>query len=161
MIVLYPIHQIRFLMLVYHPFILKIRIFLRLYAPLTTKLMVICIRLLLKICDSSIVRPLSIIFKKCLQTGTFPNNWKKSNVLPIHEKVNKHLLKTNAQSRCYQYVLKFSKELSSTQCLNFLKKIISSVHTNGDFVHLTHVKASYYPLFMKSMLVLIKFLPLK
>ena len=29
---------------------------------------------LLKLCDSSIVRPLSIIFKNCLQTGAFPNN---------------------------------------------------------------------------------------
>ena len=29
---------------------------------------------LLKICDSSIVRPLSIIFKNCLQSGFFPNN---------------------------------------------------------------------------------------
>ena len=117
-------------------------------------------RLLLKICDSSIVRPFSIIFKNCLQTGTFHNNWKKSNVLPIHKKVTNICYKTTAQSRCYQYVLKFLKELSSTRCLNFLKKIISSVHTNRDFVHLTHVKASYYPLFMTSMLVLIKFLPL-
>ena len=34
---------------------------------------------LLKICDSS------IIFKNCLQSGSFPNNWKKSNVVPIHD----------------------------------------------------------------------------
>ena len=40
---------------------------------------------LLKICDSSIVRPLSIIFKNCLQIRSFPNNWKKSNVVPIHK----------------------------------------------------------------------------
>ena len=31
---------------------------------------------LLKIYYSSIVKPLLIIFKNCLQTGTFPNNWK-------------------------------------------------------------------------------------
>ena len=30
---------------------------------------------LLKICDSSILKPLSIIFKNCLQSGSFPNNW--------------------------------------------------------------------------------------
>ena len=29
---------------------------------------------LLKICDSSIVKPLSMIFKNCLQSGSFPNN---------------------------------------------------------------------------------------
>ena len=47
---------------------------------------------LLKICDSSIVRPLSITFKNCLQTGTFPNNWKKSNVVAIHTKGDKQLV---------------------------------------------------------------------
>ena len=47
---------------------------------------------LLKICDSSMMKPLSKIFKNCLQTGTLPNNWKKSNVVPIHEKGDKQLL---------------------------------------------------------------------
>ena len=44
---------------------------------------------LLKICDSSIVRPLSIIFRNCLQSGSFPNNWKNSNTVSIHKKGNK------------------------------------------------------------------------
>ena len=47
---------------------------------------------LLKICDSSIVGPLSIIFKNCLQCESFPNNWKKSNVVTIHKKDDKQLL---------------------------------------------------------------------
>ena len=38
------------------------------------------------------MRPLSIIFKNCLQTGTFSNNWKKSNVKSIHKKGDKQLL---------------------------------------------------------------------
>ena len=41
---------------------------------------------------SSIVRPLSIIFKNCLHSRSFPNNWKKSNVVPIHKKGDKQLL---------------------------------------------------------------------
>ena len=41
---------------------------------------------------SSIVRPLSIIFKNCLHSRSFPNNWKKSNVVPIHKKGGKQLL---------------------------------------------------------------------
>ena len=36
--------------------------------------------------------PLSVIFKNCLQSGSFPNNWKKSNVVPIHKKGDKQLL---------------------------------------------------------------------
>ena len=47
---------------------------------------------LLKIWDSSIVKPLPIIFKNCLLSGSFPNNWKKSNVVPIHKKGDKQLL---------------------------------------------------------------------
>ena len=43
-------------------------------------------------CDSSIVRPLTIIFKNCLQRGSFLNNWKESNVVPIHKKGDKQLL---------------------------------------------------------------------
>ena len=49
---------------------------------------------LLKICDSSIVRPLSIIFKNCLQNGSFPNNWKKSNLYLFIKKVTSNFYKT-------------------------------------------------------------------
>ena len=37
------------------------------------------------------MKPLSIIFKNCLQTGTFPNNWKRPNVVPIHKRGDKQL----------------------------------------------------------------------
>ena len=47
---------------------------------------------LLKICDSSIGKPFSVICKNGLQTGTFPNHQKKPNVVPIHKKVDKQLL---------------------------------------------------------------------
>ena len=94
MIVLCPIQQILFLMLVYHPLSPKITIFLRLFVPVTiVKLVVMMIYLirLLKICDSYIVKWLAIIFKNCLQTRT-PNNWKKSDVALIHKKGDKQLL---------------------------------------------------------------------
>ena len=44
-------------------------------------------------CDSPIVRPLSIIFKNCSQSGSFPSHWKKSNVIPILKKGDKQLLR--------------------------------------------------------------------
>ena len=40
----------------------------------------------LKSCDESIVKPLSIIFNNCKLMKTFPNLWKKANVVPIHKK---------------------------------------------------------------------------
>ena len=41
---------------------------------------------MLKICGKSIIKPLLIIYKKCLEKGCFPNEWKKANVAPVHEK---------------------------------------------------------------------------
>ena len=45
------------------------------------------------ICVSSIVRPLSIIFKNCLQNESFPNNWK--NAVPIHKKGDRQILQNH------------------------------------------------------------------
>ena len=48
---------------------------------------------MLKLCDKSIVKPLSIIFNNCKLNKTFPNIWKKSNVVPIHKKGDKDVIK--------------------------------------------------------------------
>ena len=48
---------------------------------------------MLKICGSAIYKPLVIIFKKCLDTGIFPSEWKKGNIVPIHKKGDKQILK--------------------------------------------------------------------
>ena len=41
---------------------------------------------ILKICGKSIIKPLVIIYKKCLEKGCFPNAWKKANVVHVHKK---------------------------------------------------------------------------
>ena len=48
---------------------------------------------MLKLCDKSICKPLSIIFKSCLTQGIFPSEWKKANVVPIHKKNDKQCVK--------------------------------------------------------------------
>ena len=47
---------------------------------------------MLKICVSSIYKPLEMIFKQCIETGVFPSEWKKGNVVPIHKKGDKQTL---------------------------------------------------------------------
>ena len=42
---------------------------------------------MLKICGKSIIKPLLIIFKKCLEKGCFPNEWEDANVVPVHKKI--------------------------------------------------------------------------
>ena len=48
---------------------------------------------MLKICGSTIYRPLEIIFKEALSTGLFPSEWKKRNIVPIYKKGDKQVLK--------------------------------------------------------------------
>ena len=48
---------------------------------------------MLKHCSTSICKPLEIIFNRCLETGMFPNDWKKGNVVPAFKKGDKQILK--------------------------------------------------------------------
>ena len=47
---------------------------------------------MLKICDLAIIKPLSIIFRNCINHSTFPDLWKKSNICPIHKKGDKQII---------------------------------------------------------------------
>ena len=47
----------------------------------------------LKLCGDSVLPPVELIFKSSLESGTFPSEWKKLNVVPVHKKGDKQLLK--------------------------------------------------------------------
>ena len=44
---------------------------------------------MIKLCGKSIARPLSLIFQSILNDGVFPDDWKKSNIVPCHKKTVK------------------------------------------------------------------------
>ena len=48
---------------------------------------------MIKICGNSLCKPLEIIFKSCIIKGEFPSEWKKANVVSVHKKSDKQLLK--------------------------------------------------------------------
>ena len=48
---------------------------------------------MLKICDKSISKPLTILYKtSCLSEGVFPELWKKANIIPVHKKGDKQII---------------------------------------------------------------------
>ena len=47
---------------------------------------------LIKICNQSVIKPLSIICQNCLNIGTFPDISKKSNIVAIHKKGDKQVV---------------------------------------------------------------------
>ena len=48
---------------------------------------------MLKLCGKSICKPLDLIFQSCTKQGKFPTEWKKANVVPVHKKGDKQILK--------------------------------------------------------------------
>ena len=48
---------------------------------------------ILKLCGKSICKPLDLIFKSYIKQGKFPTEWKKANVVPVHKKWDKPILK--------------------------------------------------------------------
>ena len=67
----------------------------------------------MKVCDSSIVKPLSIIFRNSLNSGIFPNHWKRSNIVPVHKKGNNY---------CPVPLLAISSKISGRLIFNSLYK---------------------------------------
>ena len=46
---------------------------------------------MLKLSSPTMIKPLSIIFQNCLQSGIFLDDWKKGNIVPVHKKNSKQL----------------------------------------------------------------------
>ena len=63
---------------------------------------------MIKIYDSTLVKPLSITFNNSLKTGTFPYIWKKS-VIPVHKKMISNSLIIINLFHYSQYLVKFLK----------------------------------------------------
>ena len=41
---------------------------------------------MVKLCNLTITKPLSVIYKNCLQQGVFPDDWKKGNIILVNKK---------------------------------------------------------------------------
>ena len=48
---------------------------------------------MIKICGKLICKPLQLLFNQCIDTSSFPLEWKKANIVPIHKKGDKQCLK--------------------------------------------------------------------
>ena len=48
---------------------------------------------MVQICDKAICKPLHLIFSSCIESGIFPPEWKKANVVPIHKRDDKQNVK--------------------------------------------------------------------
>ena len=83
---------------------------------------------MLKICGSFIYKPLEKIFKQCIETGAFPSEWKKDNIVPFYKKRDKQTLKNYHPISLLTICGKIHEILLFNQMLKFFieNKLISS-----------------------------------
>ena len=87
--------------------------------------------------------PLELIFETAIRSSCFPQSWKKGNIIPVHKKDSKNLLKTTGQFHFYQYLERYSKKLSITACSNIFSKIIFYLISSLASVQEIHAFRSY------------------
>ena len=79
---------------------------------------------MIKICDNSLVRPLSLLFEKSFDNSYFPKLWKKSNIIPAHKKKKKmrnEMLKIIAPFHCSLYYRKIFEKIIFNKMYTFLQ----------------------------------------
>ena len=57
-------------------------------------------------CDESLVLPLSLIFRKGIDTGVYPDTWKKI-IVPVDKKDDKQIVNNYRPVSLHQYAVKF------------------------------------------------------
>ena len=62
--------------------------------------------MMVKICDGSFGELLKLTFRYDLESGKFPREWKKVNVFPVHQKLDKQNLRLTDQ---FHYFLLLGK----------------------------------------------------
>ena len=110
---------------------------------------------MIKICDDAIIEPLSLSYKNCIENGTFPAIWKKSNIVPTHEKEINRFSTIVDLFHWYRYLVKYLKEFYLTHHLIIFKKTISFVNISLGFDQMIHAYINYFQLYMIFMLLLI------
>ena len=110
---------------------------------------------MIKICGDAIIFPLKLIFKSMINEGIFADDWKKSNVVPIHKKELKNLIKNYWPISLLPIFSKVFERWPLTRCLTPFCKINYPHLASLALYQVIPVLHNYYHLHMKCIKVLI------
>ena len=91
---------------------------------------------MIKICDSALVKPHSLIFQNCFKCSTFPDIWKKSDICLVHTKNDKQVINNYRPNICPVYKKMTNKLLTVTDLLHYclyLGKYLKSLSLNLNY----------------------------
>ena len=77
---------------------------------------------MIKMCCDSTAIPLMIIFNTALNTGVFPDLWKKGNIVPVHKKDSKHLVNNYRPISLLPLLGKIFEKLIFNSLLHYLHR---------------------------------------
>ena len=87
---------------------------------------------MMEMCESAIVKPLAILFKNCISQGIFPDNWKISNICPIHKKGDKQIINNYRPVSLLPICVKMFERLIFNSLYKFLEeRKLLSFHQSG------------------------------
>ena len=76
---------------------------------------------MIKIYDNSLVRPLSLLFKKSFDNSSFPELWQKSNIIPAHKKNDKQKFKNYRPTSLLPILSKVFEKVIFNRMYTFLQ----------------------------------------
>ena len=74
---------------------------------------------MLKIYGSSICKPLEMILKQCAETGAFPSQWKRGNIVPIYKNEDRQILENYRPVSLLHISGKILERLLFSEMFNF------------------------------------------
>ena len=84
---------------------------------------------MIKLCGNTLVTPLLIIFETALETGNYPKSWKCGNIVPVHKKEEKNLVKN------YRPIGKVFEKILYNNLFSYLKVEIHADFSSYHFAY--------------------------
>ena len=75
---------------------------------------------MIKICDKSLLKPLTILFQNSTKSSCYPVVWKRSNIIPVHKKNDKQLVKSDQPISLLPIFGKIFEKIIFDRLYNFL-----------------------------------------
>ena len=110
---------------------------------------------MIKTCGDAVTFPLKFIFKSMINKGAFYDDWKESNVVPIHKKESENLIKNYRPKTLLPIFSKVFERLVFNTLFNFFSKMNYSHPASLALYQVIPIFHNYYQLHMKFIKVLI------
>ena len=101
---------------------------------------------MIQLCGKAIEKPLRILIMSFLEEGLYPDDWKKSKVVPLHKKESKNVIKNYRPSSLLPVFSKVFERIILTLCSITYLKINYLLNVNQVFYQVILASHNSFPL---------------